>query len=226
MRLIFFSIVNVWIMSLAYEIMPVEKMFDDITDMDKQFIEQDKVTMATVYRGNSGMYYLMPAVGHYGIKANKVVIDSIVKSGVIPIEPGTLNLFEKNRSRLEKIHENIGYYLANLNSMLQMSLKADTEIDTSLYKEINKKIKSLEPKEAYQQYFVPLGVVVGEIARKKANGEWKLDKQYGYNPYYVPYVAIGNGRKYLPWYNLADMLLRGKFEMKLYLEEVLREKTY
>jgi hypothetical protein len=213
-------------MSLVYEVMPVEKMFDDITDMNNQFIEQDSITLATVYKGNSGMYYLMPAVGHYGIKANKETIDSIIKSGIIPIEPERLNLFEKEKNRLEKINDNVDYYLSDLNEKLQMSLTTDKEIDTSLYKAINKKVKSLEPEEAYRQFFVPLGVVVGEIVRKKVNGEWKLNKLYGYNPYYAPYVTIGSNNNYLPWYKLADMLLNKKFDIKRYIEEVSKQKQY
>lgn len=214
-------------MGQDYKIMSDVELLSMIDDMNEQFEYYDKETMAKVFRANNKGFILLPAVGIKGLFAEQQsVLDSIIKSGIIPIEPERLNLFEKERGRLEKINDNVDYYLSDLNEKLQMSLTTDKEIDTFLYKAINKKVKSLEPEEAYRQFFVPLGVVVGEIVRKKVNGEWKLNKLYGYNPYYAPYVTIGSNNNYLPWYKLADMLLNKKFDIKRYIEEVSKQKQY
>jgi len=214
-------------MGQDYKIMSDRELLAMISDMDGQFEYYDKETMAKVFRANNKGFILLPAVGRKGLFAEQQsVLDSIIKSGVIPLEADKPSPFEKEKSRLAKINDNISYYLTELNSKLQTSLTTDVEIDTSLYKVINKKIRSLEPEEAYRQFFIPLGVVMGEIVRKKVNGEWKLDKRYAYNPYYVPYVTIGNDNNYLPWYKLADMLLNRKFDIKRYIEEVSKLKRF
>jgi hypothetical protein len=214
-------------MGQDYKIMSDIELLSMIDDMNEQFEYYDKETMAKIFRANNKGFILLPAVGKKGLFANEQsVLDSILKSGVIPIEEENLNLFQKEKRRLEKINDNVDYYLADLNNKLQTTITTDAEIDASLYKIINKKIKSIQPEEAYQSYFIPLGIVVGEIIRREVNGEWKLDKEYGYNPYYVPYVTLGNNKNYLPWYKLADMLLNKRFDIKRYIESVSMERKY
>lgn len=214
-------------MAQDYKVMSDVELLAMIDNMNEQFEYYDKGTMAKVFRANNKGFILLPAVGKKGLFAKEQsTIDTILKSGVIPIEDENPSPFTKEKGRLEKIEDNVVYYLSDLNAKLQLSLTAEEEIDTSFYKVINKQIKSLEPEEAYQQFFVPLGVVVGEIVRKKVNGEWKLNKLYGYNPYYVPYITIGSNSNYLPWYKLADMLLNKKFDIKRYIEEVSKQKRF
>ena len=223
---LFWFMSNMLFMNLNYEIMPVKDMFNDITDRHSQYIDFDPNTMAKTYRGNSGSYYLIPAIGPLGIKAQKEVIDSIIKSGVIPIEEKEPNPFKMEKERLLDIPENIDYYVSDLAKKLEIEIRRDEEIDILLYKEINKKIKALDAGIAYERYFIPLGVVVGELVRKRVNGEWKVEKRYGYNPYYVPRITDRSNNNYLPWYKLAEMLLKKKFDIGQYIEDVSKARSF
>ncbi|MCG2617456.1 hypothetical protein LZZ85_24370 [Terrimonas sp. NA20] len=205
--------------------MSVETMFKDIDDINNQFIEQDSTTLATIYRGNSGIYYLMPAVGPYGIKARKEVLDSILESGVIPIEENPPNPFVKAKNELKKIDENIQFYLSELNSKLDLAITMELLADESFYSIINTKVNALDGEDSYRTLFIPLGVVVGEIVRIRENGEWRLNKKYGYNPYFIPYITNGKGY-FLPWTKLADMLLEKKFDIKKYFKEITKQKSF
>ena len=70
--------INIIIMNLDYEIIRVTEMLDDLSDMASRFVSEDSFTKATVYKGISGNYYLLPAVGPYAYVRNPMYIGGFI----------------------------------------------------------------------------------------------------------------------------------------------------
>lgn len=215
------------VMAQNYKVMLKKDLLNMIDNMNENFVYYDKETQSKIYTSNNREFILLPASGIKGIVAQeRSILDSIIKNGIIPIEEEKPNLFQLEKSRLLNLQDNIEYYINTLRIEIQMPLTKDSFKDISKFKEINKKIRSMNAEEAYYKIFIPLGVIIGEIVRDKINGSWKLDKRYGYNPYYVPYIKDDNNRNYLPWYKLADVLLNKKFNLDQHFASVLTGRDF
>jgi hypothetical protein len=203
-----------------YEVLSVKNILEDVTDVHEQFLKVDSFTMAKVYKGKSGSYYLLPAVGNLGIKVNDIaVIDSILLSRKIPIPEKSPSIFQINKEAIENIEkeqENIVSQFLSQNNLSWDELKSGD------FLKLDAIVNQLMPKKRYDDLCFTLGLLIGKIMKETHNVHWVLEKRYGYNPYFEPMLEDRTDSVlYNPWYTLSRNLVEKTFSFKNCLENAL-----
>jgi len=182
---------------------------------------QDSINKATFYKLDDSRIVVYPAVGSKGVIINSEKdISEVFKNG-FPIEEEAPNHFQIERSKLIDIEKNIEFYLDELGKGLAIKVQLEND-SASYYNEISHAINKMGYKNFYNSYFIHFGIFIGEKVRKLKGGHWELEKRYGYNPYYEPYVRTNNQVIVNPWYKMADILLKRKsFDLSYYFSLIL-----
>lgn len=168
---------------------------------------QDQNTMAVVHYiktgGNVGKYTLAPASGPWGLLIdNKETLDHILATR-IPLERQDKSPFEENIEAIKNL--DIKKIIAGLFQKLQIDVNPNSVTKSDLML-IQQKINAYPKENRYQDLLVPLGFFIGECILKKHSGEWVLRKEYGYNPYYIPFIKTKNFAQIDAFYKLTQKL--------------------
>lgn len=173
------------------------------------FLFQDSVTKATIYQLADGSVIAYPAVGPKGIIAeNEQVMIEILKNG-FPIKEENPNPFQMDQDRIKHLKEHIGEYLAELSVKLKIKIDV-TDTSETYYEQISKAINMIGTEKLYEELFVHIGVFVGEKIKMTKGGEWQLEKNYSYNPYYEPILVGSDKEVYRPWHKLSQIIFKKK----------------
>lgn len=213
-------------MAQEYLVLPMTELLTMIEDMHEQFEFSDSVTMAVVYKAKNGKFIIKPAVGIKGLLVNtKADVEAILKIG-IPIEEDNPNPFQLNQVEIQNIEANVSKILQSMNVIL--GIETDVKFDHSYILSINSSIKKSKAlRDLYDKFYFSLGVYFGEYIKSlKGGGKWRLQKRFGYNPYYVPVIIGNDGFVYDPWYKLAEFLLKqSKKDLIKHLDTILSNKV-
>jgi hypothetical protein len=195
------------IMNNNYIIKPVREFLDHI-DKRKGLVKVDSFTNAALYTGNDGRFYLIPAVGYLGIESPELeTLDSILRSGHIPIEEDGVNFLAENRDLVSELPNGSGMRIIT-GFFQKYGLQIDTTTLTFDPTALNAVVNKTKGEARFKEFAFALGVLIGERLRLTDPAQWILEKRYGYNPYYEP--KLQNSEKkivYNPWFYLTRKLL-------------------
>ena len=205
--------------SKEYIIIEIEKFHKLIREKDAEYLYQDSLNFSQIYKFKDGKMGLIPAVGNKCIlfDSEKAFIDN-TKDG-IPIEEENPNEFQKNVLLIADIENNTSLILTELEREINFKIDLDDESE-EYYIKFSKALNEFKTNNVYERLFLPLTVFIGEkINRKYKGSRWVLDKKYGYNPYYEPFILNVDGTIYYPWYKLsANLLNKKKIDIKKIIE--------
>lgn len=203
------------IMAQDYSVMDVSQL-NIIEDNNKALKEyQLQFNGAVVILLEDGRVLLLPNVGGEGICfKNFDAFEKMKQDGYFPVK-GVGDIYEDERERLKNPDSNIQYYLDKLKNKLQLD-----SISPSDVQEVNKALKKLSKHELENEFYIPIGIYLGEILRTKLNGKWASAKQYTMNPYYIPLVQDS----LLNCYSFWTAMYKGMRNMKTFNLEKIADK--
>ena len=192
-----------------YEVRPTSELLNLETAIGTKSTFQDKETHAHIYELQNGQYILLPAVGNKGLLINERNTLDHILSTRIPLE-------DKHRKpQIEKQQLIVSLPNSAQDAIREINKVLNTNIDLQNpdfdFDDLNQKLRKFGYEKAYYELSVELGILLCEFLRKKEDGlEYKLEKRYGYNPYYEAVLIDKNGAKIIPWYYLNRYLLEKK----------------
>lgn len=146
--------------------------------------------MATVTMFKDGTATLFPGAGlgegllFYDLKVMQRMIDE----RIFPVK-GDGSFWEKEKSRVLQLNENIPYYCSRVSAFLGFSVELNTEKSylKKLTEAINQKFYNQKVKDEEYLY---LAIYIGELIRIKNKGRWVLFPAYTLNIYYIPEIVV------------------------------------
>lgn len=207
-------------MDYNFRILPVR---DFLPFINNEALKRDPVTQAKMYEGTNGKYYLIPAVGGRGIESNdKQALDSILESGHIPIEEDWPNMFVDNKMAVQNISDSARHVIAEYCKKFGLSI--DIEDRSFDFGQLDSLINKTKKEERLSKFAFFVGLVIGEKIRFERHAVWKLEKRYGYNPFFEPKLFEPESKStYNPWYWIVRSLDSGrKFHFASEYERVMK----
>lgn len=121
---------------------------------------------------------------------NKRSMQEMIDARSYPVK-GTGSFWEQEKARVINIEYSMAYYCSKLSELLGFSveLKDERVYLKELSMVVGSKFKSKKVDKDLPNY---LAVYIGELIRKRVNGEWKLAIENAFNVYYIPEVVKGN----------------------------------
>lgn len=193
----------------SYEIKPANELLALETTIGSISIYHDTETYAHIYELLNNQFILLTAVGSKGLLiTDKNTLDHILSTR-IPIED------EHRKPHIEKQHLIINLPASAQDAIEEINKVLDTAIAVENLdfnvEDLNKKVRKFGCLKAYEELSIELGILICEVMRKKEVGlEYKLEKRYGYNPYYEAILLDKNDAKISPWYYLNRYLIEKK----------------
>ena len=212
-------------MSQSYLIKPKSELKGLIDKIGLQEYFQRKDNKAFVYQLCDEKYILLPITGSKGLLFdNKGEYELTLKDGIIPLTDET-NFFEKNQYLIRQIPDSNDRFIEKLEDSLHIHLKFNDFTD-EYFNSLSEKIEIYGRKKASQDLYFEFGIYIGEIIRKRRNGDWKLDVEYGINKYFEPRLYTSDKVHY-PWENLGKYFSsRGHFPFDMILKSSLLGYSY
>jgi hypothetical protein len=173
---------------------------------------------AIVYPLRDGRQLLFPVGGRKAVLFENatLLLETIEEIGV-PIEEENKSVFQKEQERFLDLENHIDYYIAILSNAVGKEIFIKTGRDS--LEDVSKKLKPIFRKhsfeELYEKYYIPLGIYCGEVIKKIVPAQWELQKHYGINPYYIPYLVNAEGKHFNSWKPILDAM-----ESKRYVDVV------
>jgi hypothetical protein len=134
--------------------------------------------------------------------------------------PGPKLLLEHERDRVSRLNQHLGYFQAKLNERLGTAFSLIGEQEVSEY---FRRCRARQmDMQAHPDVLLSIGILAGEVLRKKLGGRWIMAKRYGaLAPYLEPSVLADDYTLVLDvcaivqqqWFNGAENL---DFFFKLY----------
>lgn len=225
----FFVWIHLTTMSMAqqYEVKDVHELIKIMDKYDAQDIDQLEYNDAIIYELSNGKLILAPGIGPEGILFHdRTALEAMVASKEFPVK-GEGGMFEEEQDKIgsrEALLPNIAVFQDTLEQVLDMTI--DLNGNAHHLDKMTDKI-SAYGKEAFgQQYFMELGVVFGEMVRRKIEGSWTFGKQYTMNPYYIPSVAARDGYSVGVWKRLREGFEYDNDEVPFSLRRVAYDATH
>lgn len=183
---------NVKGQSLPYKVLPLtelnkikEKKQDII---DTVYINDYNAVFVTIFK--DGTAILSPPVlgGHEGLFFYDIeAMHAMIASREYPVK-GTGTFWEKEKERIEHISTSIPYYCTKLSELLDF--KVEVKDDTVYLKELSTVISNKMKAKKQPKYLkIYLSIYIGELIRRRVDGEWKLFTEYAFHIYYIPRVV-------------------------------------
>lgn len=206
-----------------YEIHDIDDLFLLIKQENFQQLPQDPDNLAFIYKNSKDKIIFIPPVGSRGIffENEMAYRNALSAPESFPLKEENPNPFQSEQSRIASLESNILYYFEVLNQELSIRIDALND-DLTYLDSIDQRIKNYGYQKTYEKLFIPLGVFFGEKIKAKKNATWRLNKKFGYMPYFEP-TLIDDNREYFPWYKLFDMLIERKtFNTSNYYQQISR----
>jgi len=195
-----------------YTILDAENLLSLIEKEKALYEYQIPDNMASVFKFPDGKIAVFPAINtSYGVLfRNKEAFNSTLENKGIPIKETNLSPFQKeitrileiDKSALDIIHELNTLY--NQNMIITLNKNRLKEVSFSL----RELLKELNYEYIYEELYFRLGIYIHLLIKNLIDGNWDLDKRYGINPYWVPYIVDKSGVKYRAWKGILDSLER------------------
>lgn len=173
------------------------------------FKYQMEENMALVYQIDDGRVLLFPAVNSdQGILfRDENTLKKVISIYGIPLEEKEYNPFVTNKDFILKIPESINNIIKKFedkyNIVLPLSINENQMAETSAY--IRELLINKMLEYRYKYIYFPIGIYIHELIRLKIKGNWELEKNFGINPYYIPYIVDEKSIKYRAWKGILDI---------------------
>ncbi len=170
-----------------------------------------------VFRLSDGRYTLTPAKSQFGLLINNEETLNFILASRIPIPdkyrtPAEIFFDFQNRSNISIIYSNFLDYCD-----LESNMVSDSD---DILKKIQKKIKAHPKDSRIKEILIPLGVFIGHRIITRNGGEWRFKRNYGINPYDMPFIYINKESCIDPFYKLSEKLVFNKLSIKSLFESL------
>jgi hypothetical protein len=192
-----------------YEIRPARDLLALEKAIGTKSAFQDNKTYAHIYELLNGQFILLPAVGSKGLLIQeRNTLDHILTTR-IPIEDDHLNPYVEKQNLITGLPNSAKNAIEKINKILNTTIDVQRlEFDVQ---DLNEKVRRFGCLKVYEELSVELGILLCEVLRKKEDGlEYKLEKRYGYNPYFEAVLIDKNCARISPWYYLNRYLIEKK----------------
>ncbi len=161
----------------------------------------------SVYKINDSLFMFLPMAGSVSSTIKKEneypgfvfksmsTLNTFIDKDFFPINDSFKTIDEIEYAKLSEIDKNIDYYRIELNKMLKTDFRhniviSDLETAYEKIKKIKRIKKNINQLEKIIYYYT---ILILNYFQTSFDGNWVLVKKYApYNPYYKPYVKIGD----------------------------------
>ena len=184
--------------------------------------EQLEFNGAFVFYLNDGRVLMASSDGLIAILFDdKASFQKMLEAEDFPVQDPS-SIFAAERRFVKTLNESIDEYIKRLNYLGVYSMPQPDKVEVQL-RELSERINAVGKKKIDRSAYVAIGILLGEIIRRKIDGMWLLQKEMSLNPYYVPYVRNRDGLQPLHWKRLHEHWNRKRsVALDVLLKEILQ----
>ncbi|GEM_PF-2673841 len=171
--------------------------------------------MASIFEFSDGKIVLFPAIKtDFGVIFKSMeVLDEVLRHQGIPIEETDQSPFQLEKDNIIDINNSSIELINKFNFDYQQNLYITH--DKIILKEVSKQIRTLLNKydfnTIYEKLYFPIGIYLHMIIKSIVFGNWELEKRYGINPYWIPFIRDEKNISYKAWKGVLDSLEKPKY---------------
>lgn len=214
--LFYFSFLNkAMAQSNTCQLLSSPELYRLIENFQGVITERLDFNLCYVYRLSDNRIIIIPPnlVGD-GVLTSLDMLIKIKKIKRIPIPFNTA--FDKEIEVIRDIDSNSPMILARLKEKLGMPDSFDVFLNDN-FLELSTKVKNLDKSFIQENLYTEIGVLIGELLKKKAKLKWKTDVVYGgLNPTYIPkLIKLSDDSSLNIWKRMDEALLKNAPAMDL-----------
>jgi hypothetical protein len=210
----------------SYEVKEVVWLLNkvDVEGLSLEDSEQLSFNLAFVYMLKDGKVVIIPSIGEKGllIQDESSYLEMLNKQH-FPVEDDG-SFFAPERHQIKEIKEDVSFYISQL-KVLGVHGLPDEQATLPALKELSTAINNYGKDRVINEFTVAIGIYLGEIVRRRIEGQWNFERQETLNPYWIPYIELNDKASVDIWESLFyHFKKRKKVSLVDWYNELIKNK--